>query len=192
MGLVTTPAIGSKPVGSVHEVTTDTDGKLDQRARLATTLRKIKERGGLTDEEKRHLAEILEKLDMVGQEDSDIDNDGDVDSSDKYLKARRDAIGKNIDEALPQPGTEQDSGEEVDDHEGHMAKSDLLAIHKHAAEIYNMLGEDEELEGWVQAKITKAAEYMNAVYHSLSYNKTKPASIGTGMGAPADKSGGNI
>lgn len=33
-------------------------------------------------------------LDPVGQEDDDVDNDGDSDSSDKYLKARRDAIGK--------------------------------------------------------------------------------------------------
>ena len=36
------------------------------------------------------------KLDPVGKEDADIDNDGDVDSSDKYLKKRRSAIGKNI------------------------------------------------------------------------------------------------
>ena len=35
-----------------------------------------------------------EKLDPVGQEDDDIDNDGDVDSSDKYLKKRRSAIAK--------------------------------------------------------------------------------------------------
>ena len=34
------------------------------------------------------------KLDPVGQEDDDIDNDGDVDSSDKYLAKRRKAIGK--------------------------------------------------------------------------------------------------
>lgn len=33
-------------------------------------------------------------LDPVGQEDDDVDNDGDSDSSDKYLKARRAAIGK--------------------------------------------------------------------------------------------------
>ena len=33
------------------------------------------------------------KLDPVGKEDEDIDNDGDVDSSDKYLKKRRAAIG---------------------------------------------------------------------------------------------------
>jgi len=34
------------------------------------------------------------KLDPVGKEDADIDNDGDVDSSDSYLKNRRKAIGK--------------------------------------------------------------------------------------------------
>ena len=36
------------------------------------------------------------KLDPVGKEDSDIDNDGDVDKSDSYLKNRRKAIGKAI------------------------------------------------------------------------------------------------
>ena len=34
------------------------------------------------------------KLDPVGKEDDDVDNDGDVDSSDKYLHKRRKAIGK--------------------------------------------------------------------------------------------------
>ena len=40
--------------------------------------------------------DIDEALDPVGQEDDDVDNDGDVDDSDKYLKKRRDAISKNI------------------------------------------------------------------------------------------------
>lgn len=58
------------------------------------------------------------KLDPVGKEDDDVDNDGDVDSSDKYLKNRRKAIGKamkeetELDEAIkpyvsysgPRPG----------------------------------------------------------------------------------------
>ena len=34
------------------------------------------------------------KLDPVGQEDGDIDNDGDEDSSDEYLHAKRKAIGR--------------------------------------------------------------------------------------------------
>ena len=37
-----------------------------------------------------------EALDPVGKEDADIDNDGDTDSSDKYLHKRRKAIGKAI------------------------------------------------------------------------------------------------
>ena len=40
--------------------------------------------------------EIDEALDPVGKEDGDIDNDGDEDDSDRYLKKRRDAISKNI------------------------------------------------------------------------------------------------
>ena len=37
-----------------------------------------------------------EALDPVGKEDSDIDNDGDTDKSDKYLHKRRKAIGKAL------------------------------------------------------------------------------------------------
>ena len=36
------------------------------------------------------------KLDPVGKEDGDVDNDGDVDDSDRYLKNRRAAIAKAI------------------------------------------------------------------------------------------------
>ncbi len=39
---------------------------------------------------------LKEALDPVGQEDSDIDNDGDTDETDKYLLKRRQAIGKAI------------------------------------------------------------------------------------------------
>jgi len=39
---------------------------------------------------------IPEGMDAVGAEDKDIDNDGDHDSTDKYLLKRRKAIGKAI------------------------------------------------------------------------------------------------
>jgi hypothetical protein len=39
---------------------------------------------------------MKEALDPVGQEDADIDNDGDTDKTDKYLHNRRKAIGKAI------------------------------------------------------------------------------------------------
>jgi hypothetical protein len=37
---------------------------------------------------------LMEKMDPVGKEDKDVDNDGDVDDSDEYLMKRRKAIGK--------------------------------------------------------------------------------------------------
>jgi hypothetical protein len=40
--------------------------------------------------------QYTEALDPVGKEDSDIDNDGDTDKSDKYLHKRRKAVGKAI------------------------------------------------------------------------------------------------
>lgn len=48
-------------------------------------------------EEKGDHQNEAKKLDPVGKADADIDNDGDVDSSDDYLKNRRKKIGKSID-----------------------------------------------------------------------------------------------
>ena len=45
-------------------------------------------------EEVEHVTE--KKLDPVGKEDGDVDNDGDKDKSDKYLRARRKKVSKII------------------------------------------------------------------------------------------------
>ena len=46
---------------------------------------------------KKEEVELTEKkLDPVGKADADIDNDGDVDKSDKYLHARRKKVTKII------------------------------------------------------------------------------------------------
>ena len=44
-----------------------------------------------------------EGMDPVGKEDGDVDNDGDKDSSDEYLKNRRKAISKNVKEGEESP-----------------------------------------------------------------------------------------
>ena len=58
---------------------------------------------GLTNEEndpdtrlKRVISQTNEKLDPVGQEDDDINNDGKVDNTDKYLKNKRTKTAKAI------------------------------------------------------------------------------------------------
>ena len=49
--------------------------------------------------------EVLEKkkLDPVGKEDDDVNNDGKVDSSDSYLKNRRKTIAKEIKKEETEP-----------------------------------------------------------------------------------------
>jgi len=59
------------------------------------------------------------------------------------------------------------------DHEVQMARSDLYKIAKYAIKLHEMLkgvSEAEGIEGWQQSKITKAADYMGSVFHSLEYD----------------------
>lgn len=55
------------------------------------------------------------------------------------------------------------------DHEGRMAKRQLQDIAEYAAELSEMLQDDTQLESWVQAKITNAADYISKVKHYLEY-----------------------
>jgi hypothetical protein len=60
------------------------------------------------------------------------------------------------------------------DHEVQMARADLYKIANYAIQLHNLLknvSEAEGLEGWQQAKITKAADYIGSVYHALEYDK---------------------
>ncbi len=55
------------------------------------------------------------------------------------------------------------------DHEGRMAKRQLEDIAEYSRELCDMLQDDTQLESWVQAKITKAADYISKVKHYLEY-----------------------
>lgn len=55
------------------------------------------------------------------------------------------------------------------DREGAMAKADLYKLASYAHKLYQQINDDDQLEAWVQAKITKAADYVASVYHFLEY-----------------------
>ena len=58
------------------------------------------------------------------------------------------------------------------DHEVQMARAELYKVAKYAIKLHEMMknvSEAEGLEGWVQAKITKAADYISSVYHHMDY-----------------------
>lgn len=54
------------------------------------------------------------------------------------------------------------------DHEGSMAKSEVKDMIKNAVDLYNMLGENDELPGWVSAYITLASDYIHSVTEHLA------------------------
>ena len=55
------------------------------------------------------------------------------------------------------------------DEEGAMAKRQLQRINKYSEDLMNILEDEEQLESWVQSKITKASDYMATVKHYLEY-----------------------
>ena len=208
MGLVELPAVGSlkeeekwiqkaieKP-GALHKqlgvpagekipaadlkAAAEKGGKLGKRARLAMTLKKLKEEANLTEEQLAKINGMLEALDPVGQEDADIDNDGDVDSSDKYLKNRRDAIGKAM----------QKEGKENEDHEVSMATKTLDSIIRHATELKGKIGmEEKDIPAWIQDHIAVAENNLdqaNTSYHEYGQEEKTDKPVDQDMAAMAE------
>jgi hypothetical protein len=54
------------------------------------------------------------------------------------------------------------------DHEGTMAKSELKDMIRNAVILHNMLGQNDNLPGWVSAYITLASDYMHSVTEYLA------------------------
>jgi O-methyltransferase involved in polyketide biosynthesis len=61
------------------------------------------------------------------------------------------------------------------DREGRMAKRQLSDIAKYSEELSNMLQDETQLEAWVQAKLTKAADYIKTVKHYVEYGMEEGA-----------------
>ena len=107
------------------------------------------------------LVDLIEKLDPVGQEDADINNDGKQDNTDKYLLKRRQAIAKKMKEShLSWPPTQ--------DPEATMAKGELRDMIENAVKTYKIIEPNQQLPGWVSAYITLASDYMHSIAEYLT------------------------
>ena len=115
---------------------------------------------------------FTEKLDPVGKEDADINNDGKVDKTDDYLKNRREKVSKAIKKE------DLDLGHQ--DNEPHMLKKDLYRIAKYASELYLMVNkfDNKEMEvdfpHWWQSKVIKAKDMLISAKHYLDGELTIP------------------
>lgn len=132
-----------------------------------------------------YMANKNEGLDPVGKEDDDINNDGKVNSTDKYLAKRRQAIAKNINEDL-------DIGHQ-DDEPG-MLKKDVYRIAKMASMLYKELDkldgtQEVDFPHWWQAKIIKAYDYLQSAYGYLDAENKVAQLDATGVLALNEKKG---
>ena len=57
------------------------------------------------------------------------------------------------------------------DDESDMANSQLRSIHSNASKIENLIGDGDQLDAWVQAKLTKAEDYLDSVAGYLEGEK---------------------
>jgi pyruvate/2-oxoglutarate dehydrogenase complex dihydrolipoamide acyltransferase (E2) component len=110
------------------------------------------------------LIDLIEKLDPVGKEDADINNDGKRDKTDKYLANRRKAIAKNLKEG---------------DHEVSMAISSLEDIAKAIIGLRQKLGNQERnIPGWIQNHIANAENYIEQA--AQGFHELKDKSLNEG------------
>jgi len=64
------------------------------------------------------------------------------------------------------------------DDESDMAKSQLSSIHTNAVKLLDMIESNDQLDAWVQSKLTKAQDYLQSVYDYMkSQNAEKEDNI---------------
>lgn len=80
------------------------------------------------------------------------------------------SISEDIDTNLMQINTATPVVKIVDTHEISMSKSQCYKAAKNAMEIHKLLKMVDNLESWMQAKITLAAEYLECVASNLEYD----------------------
>ena len=107
---------------------------------------------------------------------SDLNKDGKLSD---YEEKRGKAIAKKIKEQplVPNPtgpnmafdagDLEEDDWKQPDD-ESDMAHSQLRAVKDLSDKLCNMIDDGEQLDAWVQSKLTKAEDYLNSVYRYLA------------------------
>ena len=91
------------------------------------------------------------------------------------MPAELDNMDPEMDQEMDS-GMDQEMGAEgpemgMGDQEGAMAKQELIKLANYASNLQEHIADDEQLEAWVQSKITIAATNIASVYHYLAYEK---------------------
>lgn len=89
----------------------------------------------------------------------------------KILKEMKGCIG--VYERCPHSGCSHcrsEHGRDFDkhDHEGSMARTNLAKAQRYCEKLLSMIRDEDDLPEWVDAKITKASDYLSSVKHYLA------------------------
>ena len=63
---------------------------------------------------------------------------------------------------------------DASDEDGWMAKEQLYKTAQYAIKLHQLIGDTDNLEPWIQAKITKAADYLSSIKHYMEYEQVNP------------------
>ena len=91
--------------------------------------------------------------------------------------------------ALDKAGKSKNSSDNAEPQEGQMAQGDVRSIAAMAKKIDDMVSEMTDLPEWVQAKITKAQDYLSAVTQHLSHPGEDEMAPDMAEGKDHDKDG---
>ena len=155
--------MGIKNARMRDAVTTDS-----LEARLETKLRESREQIG-------DYAREIKSRRSVRIVDYTDDDEGIYTISYGEDKGENDVTAKDL-KFLDQTGMDQEEISKFDEDagEGHMSKSTLYHTAKYAIALMQMIKPGDDLEGWVQSKLNKAADYLQGVYNYEEYQKLNP------------------
>jgi hypothetical protein len=106
---------------------------------------------------------VRQLMDMYGQQGNKFNDNPNDNWSKDFERRMKTGVSEGIDDIVP-----ADRGEY--DREGEMAQQDLTTAADAAEELRSILSADENLPEWVQAKITKAVDYLDT---TRDYMKSK-------------------
>lgn len=143
-------------------------GSMSASQRVKTSRERIKDTGSEFTPQEQKIVDQLEKFisDLASEEGIDL----------LQHRAFLEKAMKQIQQRLVKEGYQppmMDGGIDDDDHEVRMALSDLHKLEKYAPQVAELASEYSDLPGWVQSKITLAADYLGKVYHYLDGKHNK-------------------
>jgi len=92
-------------------------------------------------------------------------------------------LGPTLDEVMDEMGLSREEESKLDyhgqrlppadmlgdpDYEGEMARLELIKAARYACDLVDVLKNTDQLPAWIQAKITKASDYISTVKHYLT------------------------